>query len=526
LTLSEYMAVIRRRKWIILAFAAIGAVLALGYSLHQQKLYQASASVTLSGQQLPVSLGGQSQNPVEAARYASTQASLAATPTVAGDAIARAGVHGLSATRLLSRTSVTPSATADVLTFAVDDPSAARAKLLATAFAQAFVAFRQSSDHRAVGGLEDALKKQIASVKRQIGPNPAGGAQAKYAVLLGKLQDLRSFDSLNAQSTFVSSRAGSAAQTQPKIARNLLAGIGIGLILGLIAAFVREALDTRVRSTGEVAAQLSLPVLARIGAPPRELRARNALALIEQPGSPHAEAFRILRARLEFANARENARIVMVTSAVEQEGKSTTVANLAVALAQAGKRVVLVDLDLRRPFIDRFFPEASGIPGISDVVLGRARLEDAVALCDVVRDDGTAAPVAAKLQVVPAGAAPSNPAELMETAALARALEELAEQADIVLIDAPPLLPVSDALTLSSRVDALLVVTRAEVLRHPMLQELQESLDAMPARKLGFVLTGAGDDRGYGYGYYGAPRASRLPSLAIDQLERSDARGF
>src|SRR5205814_1509032 len=136
----------------------------------------------------------------------------------------------------------------------------------------------------------------------------------------------------------------------------------------------REALDTRVRSAEEVVERLELPLLARLPEPPRKLRADNRLAMLAEPTGVQAEAFRMLRTNLEFSALGKEIRTIMVTSSVEQEGKSTTVANLAIALARAGQRVVLVDLDLRRPFIDRFF-DLDDHAGLTQVAIGHATLE-------------------------------------------------------------------------------------------------------------------------------------------------------
>jgi len=204
----------------------------------------------------------------------------------------------------------------------------------------------------------------------------------------------------------------------------------------------------------------------------------------------------------------------MVTSATEQEGKSTTIANLAVAMARAGRHVVLVDLDLRRPFIDRFF-DLGGRPGLTQVALGVAQLGEAIVRIPIGGSDSLASmggngngnghkrAQAGALDVLPSGPIPPDPGEFVGTARLTEILEHLRAHADVVLIDAPPLFHVGDGLTLSSKVDAVLVVTRMEVMRRPMLNELGRLLDTMPAHKLGFVVTGAESEEGYEYGYGG-----------------------
>jgi polysaccharide biosynthesis transport protein len=316
-------------------------------------------------------------------------------------------------------------------------------------------------------------------------------------------------------------RASGAAQVQPRPLRNgILAGV-LGLVLGIGLAFLWEALDTRVRSADEVGERLGLPLLARLAEPPRKLRSRDDLVMVAEPYSVGGEAFRTLRTNLDFVTLDSAPRTIMVTSAIQAEGKSTTVANLAVASARAGKHVILVDLDLRRPYIDRFFPFEQR-PGLTEVALGYADLDDAilsVGLAGTTAPGGslrpqpapqTASPaengnghrkVDAVLDAISAGPVPPNGGDFIGSQALGEILTQLRERYDLVLIDAPPLLRVGDGIALSARVDALIVVTRLNVLRRPMLSELRRVLHTLPARQLGFVVTGAHLDDGYGYGY-------------------------
>jgi Mrp family chromosome partitioning ATPase len=250
--------------------------------------------------------------------------------------------------------------------------------------------------------------------------------------------------------------------------------------------------------------------------------------MLDSPAGVQAEAFRMLRTNLEFATLGRDAQTIMVTSAVEQEGKSTTIANLAIALARAGQRVVLVDLDLRRPFLHRFF-ELDG-PGITQVALGHVPLEHALATVAITdAEPGRRAPTAngngngnghrdvrvmsgesgaprgnvvkGILEVLPSGPTPPDPGEFVGAAALSEILAQLRVRTDFVLIDAPPVLHVGDAMALSPKVDGILVVTRMQVVRRHMLSELARQLAGSPAPVLGFVVTAAEEEESYGYGY-------------------------
>ena len=309
-------------------------------------------------------------------------------------------------------------------------------------------------------------------------------------------------------SNAVTQTAQSASKVRPATTKNLAMGLGLGIVIGLVLISLAEALDTRIRRSDEISERLGLPLLTRIPIPPRSLRKTGSLGMLDDEGGLQSEAYRKLRINLDFANLSIKARTIMITSAAEQEGKSTTVANLAIALARAGRRVVLVDLDLRKPFIDHFF-DLTGRPGLTDVALGNVTLDQA--LWSIPFPGSDAGPQAGSLYVLPSGPMPPNPADLIESAVVTEVLLDLAERADVVLLDSAPLLPVSDGVVLSNKVDAMLVVVRGSTIKRPMLSELQRVLGACPCAKLGYVLTGAEEGEGYGYGYGYAGYGASVP---------------
>lgn len=234
----------------------------------------------------------------------------------------------------------------------------------------------------------------------------------------------------------------------------------------------------------------------------------------EKPASSFAESFRVLRTNIEFVNLERGARTIMVTSGVEAEGKSTTAANLAFAFARSGKRVVLVDLDLRRPSLTRFVGSNGG-SGIADVATGRTRLDRAMLSVGLVAAAGPEpdlgsnghALVLGSLDALLAGSLPPNPGEFVGTQRMSDLLKDLRSLYDLVVIDSPPLLNVGDARALAAHVDALLLVVRLNVARKQSLTEIRRALETMPAAPLGFVLAGAELEEGYGYdsyAYYGS----------------------
>lgn len=511
-TLRDYLQVVRRRKWIIVQTVVIVPLAALAFSINQQATYQGSAQVLLSQQDLGSQLTGtqvtmSSADPAD--RQTQTQADLARVPNVADRAIHRLNL-AMSAKVFLEKTSVSPGTNADTLTFHASDHDPALASRMAAAYAQAYVAYRLRVETAPI----EAARRGLA-VRLQSAPK----GSALYDGLAEKEQTLQELEALKTSDASVIRAGDAAVQTAPRTARNVALAVILGIFLGIGLAFLREALDTRVRSAEMVGEQLHLALLARLPAPPKKMRTENHLVMLDEPTGIHAESFRMLRTNVEFASLGKEARKIMVTSAMEQEGKSTTIANLAVAFAKAGQHVVLVDLDLRRPFVDRFF-QLEGRPGITQVAIGAAALGDAIVRIPVLRDDSVALPAdrngngngghrrasLGALDVLPSGPIPPDPGEFVGAARLTEILEHLSNHCDVVLIDAPPLFHVGDALTLSAKVDAVLVVTNLETIRRPMLSELKRQLDTMPSNKLGFILTGAESEEaygsGYGYGYY------------------------
>jgi receptor protein-tyrosine kinase len=423
--------------------------------------------------------------------------------------------------------SVQPRPDADLLDFTVTSAIPARAEKLATAFAREFTIYKNQLDTAAV-------RKALAEVSSRVRTleNLGEKDSTLYASLLDKEQQLRTIEALQASNSFVVQPARGASQVQPRPFRSGLLGLLVGLVLGLGLAFVREALDTRVRTAEEVSEALDMTLLARLPTPPKRLTSKDSLVMLEAPRSKESEAFRMLRTNLEFTNLEHGARVIMVTSALESEGKSTTASNLALALARSGRHVALADLDLRRPYLDRFF-DLKDRPGLTQVALGHVGLEEALATIAITdpseNSHGGAEAAAANgtngharvsgiLEVLPSGPIPPDAGEFVGTHAVASIIQRLRDRADFVIVDAPPLLNVGDAMALSPKVDGIILVTRLKVLRRGTLKELHRLLANVPAQPLGFVVTGAEVEKGYGYGYgYGYGDYSRSSSPRTEQ---------
>jgi polysaccharide biosynthesis transport protein len=582
MTLRDYLHVLRRRKWIVIVPIVLAPLVAVVLAHLQPTRYTASAQVTVSRLDLPSSVGdfSQSTQADDPVRLLATQAQLARLPAIAKQAVSVAGVPNESASDLLAASTVTASQTDDFLTFKVVNPQRAPAKRLATAYAGQYVAYYRRYQSAQLAAASRALRGQIQQLERE-------GRQSSrlYANLVGKANQLAAAGAVAGTTGAVVS-ATHASPAGSNVLRDALLALVLALVVGLGLAFLRDALDPRVRSAEEMGDHLQLRLLGRLPRPPRSLRRATTPVTLADPKSPYAEPYRMLRTSVEFmigrgAGERTNGVAVppgsaaggyrlMVTSALPGEGKSTTVANLSVAFAQAGRKVLLVDLDSRRPSLARFF----GIDpkrGLADVITGSVRVSDVVseislthgashghsgdaseppsspldgrwetvygAMDELVMSGGrrghfTAAPPSQRtgggltesfspalyeaphrtrgsrgsLRILPFGTPPPDTLDASLLDGIGHVLDELTSD-ELVLIDSPPLLRVGDALALTSHVDGLLVIGSLRTVRAPLLKELRRVIDDSPVDKLGFILTGAELEEGYEYLAYAAANA-------------------
>ncbi|WIB60690.1 polysaccharide biosynthesis tyrosine autokinase [Curtobacterium sp. MCLR17_007] len=261
----------------------------------------------------------------------------------------------------------------------------------------------------------------------------------------------------------------------PNLVKNIALGLVSGVALGIAAALLKQAMDTRIRSRADIEAITSSPVLGDITFDPTAKA--QPLVVHDDPRNPRAEAFRTLRTNVQFVELDDAKRTFTVTSAMPSEGKSTTAANLALTLAAAGGRVALVDADLRRPRIAEMVG-IEGSVGLTDLLIGRAELED------VLVPWGRGG-----LHVLPAGSIPPNPSELLASEAMRRLVESLIDDHDAVVIDAPPVLPVTDAAILSRLTGGALLIVAAGRTSRPQLRAAIATLENVGTRALGVVMT-------------------------------------
>jgi len=453
ISLSQVMRLLRRRRWTILLSVATVTAAAVLITMRAPSEYRATATL-LTGTAESAALGGlqaeQGLSPLTATK-------LVRTREVAERV--RAGLEGTHSTGdLLGR--VETEANEDqgfvTVTARAGDPSQAAG--IANAFATEFVATREERADARLDAVIRALEEQKILL-------PSGSPERE--TLATELSHLRARAALASADVSVVERAETPkASSGSTPFREGLIGLALGLVLGLGLAFLREALDPRVRSVEELGRLGSAPQLASVPASlfRRRLRRGRGRPPVLIEAERHAEPFEGLRASLLFFNAERDLKSVVVTSPGEGEGKTTVASNLAVALAKLGLRVCIVDADLRRPRIAQRFGFPAHAPGLTELLDG-ASLTEVVQELPVpgapsVNGNGHGGSRPGTVSVITAGGITATPAELLESKRMEEAIDRLEQEFDMVVLDSPPLLRTSDPLPLIARASGTVLVVR------------------------------------------------------------------
>ncbi len=303
-------------------------------------------------------------------------------------------------------------------------------------------------------------------------------------------------------------------QVSPSLRLYLLLGLGAGLVLGVGYALLRGLLDTSVHTAVEASESTGVPVLASL--PLDADMKRSPLIVGAQSTSPRAEAHRKLRTNLQFVDVAQNASSILITSSVPGEGKSITAVNLALSLVESGERVLLIDADMRKPQVSRYLDLANDV-GLSNVLAGQAELDQVIQLWG---DQG--------LHVLASGSVPPNPAELLGSTRMRDLLRDLNERFDRLVIDSPPILPVTDAVVISREVDSVLLVIRAHKTPRSEVSHAAAALSAVQAPVVGAVLNmrkSSGLDRSYNGNYRYASTPTSTGRFGSVFRRRADESG-
>lgn len=444
--LTEYLRVIRR-SWVLILICTLSCgVLSTILSLVQPTLYEADAKVFVSTTASTVT--DLNQGGTFAQQAVQSYADVVTTSFVLGPVINELRLD-TSVTRLARSVRVTVPQDTVILNIAVTDPSPKTSAVIANAISRSLT-----------NGVQDLV--------------PQTGEAS--AVKLTRVEPAVAPDS----------------PISPSYRVNVGLGLLVGLLFGVLAAVIRDRLDTRIRASRDLDLLTNIPTVGRVHF---DVDAqRNPLVVHSHPQNRRAEAFRALRTNLRFFDFSGGAKSLVLTSATAGEGKSTSAVNLAIALAEAGQSVALIEGDLRRPKLSSYLNLVDSV-GLTDVLIGETKLEDALQKWGE-----------RKLWVLPAGALPPNPSELLGLDRMGDVVRELEAKHDIVLIDAPPLLPVTDGAILSRIAGGVLVICALGRTHRSQLLGALEALSAVRANVMGLVLTmvpaRGPDSYSNGYGGY------------------------
>jgi Mrp family chromosome partitioning ATPase/capsular polysaccharide biosynthesis protein len=508
---------VRRRPLLALAPVIVLLAAGIGWSLARSPVYTSTARLYV---RVPASDPGALFSLTDAASGLASAYSRAADATAVVDPVARR--LGLDPQQVADHTSATPVPDSPVVKISATADAGPEAMRLADATArslQRYVGGLSRSSAAATKALADydAATRSVARAQQRVDSarrarDRAGLESAQSSLAVARLRrDSARTTYTNLQQAVHPSldvlRVASSASSDRMSRLGLFGFLGLlaGAALGCALATLASVLDTRISSGSEVAEALELPLLGQIPDPSRRLLKAGELVMFAEPTGPQAEGVRLLRTNLEFANAQLSARVLMFVSGLPSEGKSATAANLAVLLSRLGERVVLVDLDLRRPRLADYL-HVRPQWGISSVVTGQAALDEALVAAELpsagrTPDVSRPGPVAttATVDLLPAGPEPDHPGDLVRHPAIAELLDELRRRYDLVLVDTPAALAVGDAISLSPLADALVVVANPEVATRSSLRDLGRLLRGCPTPTLGVVATGEGRTSSYYY---------------------------
>jgi succinoglycan biosynthesis transport protein ExoP len=486
--LRHYLRVLRRRR-LALALCVIAVVAAAVISsVVQTPIYAATAEVYR--QTRPVQAVFNDGN----APYVDPQRALQTEIRV----ITSQPVRDAAREKLGYRATVTaaPIAQTDNIEIRAEDPSARRAADIANAYATAYIDFRKKQAVDDVIFQATEVQKKIADLQKQIDATEGDLKDTliqNQALFKNRLSQLEVEASVQTGGTQLVNRAEvPTSPVRPRPVRNAVIALVLGLFFGVGVAFLLEYLDDSVKTKEDLdRAVPSMSVLSMIPAVAGwKAREEPKVVSLSDPSSAAAEAYRTLRTSVQFLALDRPVRAIQVTSANAQEGKTTTLANLGVALARAGARVVIVCSDLRRPRVHEFFGLDNKV-GFTSVLLGEVSLNQAV----------QRVPGVERLYLLASGPLPPNPSELLQSKRAADVLSHLQSEGNFLLIDSPPVLPVTDALVLSKRVDGTVIVCAAGKTARKEVARSVEMLRQVDAPIIGAVLNGLTEAASYGYTY-------------------------
>lgn len=501
------------RRWIVIGLTILGVAAAFVVSMQTTPRYQAAAKILRQNTTLDQALfGAQVFQINDQERSLITGAGLVKLDLVAQKVKEELG-SSRSIESLKSMIIAKPSSTANTIDIVAASPNPAEPAEVANSFARQFILYRQQADRTVLANARAQVEAELEAMTDD------EVASARGQTLSQKVEELAVLESLQTggYELVQAARAPTFAYNIHTY-RNVAVGLVLGLVLGVILAALVHLLDRRIKDEDVFERELGVPVIARIPIVGRRWggsRRRRSSAPVgfSERGSLVLEAFRTLRSNLKFFEVQGPLRSILVTSSLPREGKSVTAINLALSLAMSGSRVILLEADLRRPMLSKYLG-LNGHSGFSDLLAGSRTVAEVAQVVEMARflprrtsaseglePHGTGM-AQRDLLYVSAGPLPPNPAELLATDRTADVFKELMAVCDYVVIDAPPILLVSDALEIAKRADGVILVSRLRATRVDEARRTRQGLERVGVRPLGVIVSGVERAKTY-YRRYG-----------------------
>jgi succinoglycan biosynthesis transport protein ExoP len=501
----------RERKWIIILAVVVAVGLALAYSISRTPLYQATTAVARQTAALDQTLFGTSVFQLQdAQRQLQTGASLVKLTAVAQ--MVRSDLNSMRSTgALLGMVTVTPSSQTDLMRISAESADPAEAAAVANSFAHQFIEYRREANRSILAAADEKIVAELTSM------SPDELKSERGVTLTQKHGELGILESMQTGGFEVVQEATQpGSPVSPRPVRNTAFALIGGLLLGILLAFALDYADRRIKDEPALEREFGLPVLASVPRASRrwarqKSRRHKPPIGFADPQSPFLEAFRTLRSNLRFYQLDKKSQTLLVTSGLPQEGKTVTTINLALSLALSGAKVILLDADLRRPMLHEYLGLSKDV-GVSSVLVGTSTFGESlqvVQVPDLVPDPrlngesprkGT--PLQKRLLCMTSGPLPPNPAELLGTPRMRELVSMATAHAEYVLIDTPPILLVSDALSLGDYADGIIIVSRIKKTTIDEARDTRTMLERSGIRALGIVANGVGRRRGYHRSHY------------------------
>lgn len=519
-TLRDYLHVIWLRKWVVIVVVVACTATAFLVSYSQTRRYSATSLLVYERPpDISDPLSSNSSTDVngltlELQSVVNTLNS-SSVASKARELMAKSGAGKLDytvAASIQEPDSSSGASVSDTVAVGGESTDPVLAAKVANAYAQAVIDVRAQTQRDRLTSAQDAVRAQMDRFTTE-----ASRLTTDYLLLAQRLNELQVAEAtVTGDFKVVQAATTPIAPSSPKPMRAAALGFAVGLFAGIALAFLIGQFDTRVRTYRDASEILGLPVIGRLPRVPKTTLADGRIVTLTEPDGPFAESVRMMRGNLSWAAVASDWKSLLVTSARQGEGKSMITCNLAVALALTGKKVVVVDADLRAPRVHRYF-DLGNVTGLTTIVAKPAPVQEALRSFSLngqpkvqtqVRPDarkGAEDSETGSLLVLTSGPTPPNPGEVVASRRLADVIAELvASDADYVLVDAPPLLTVGDAADLARSVDGLLFVVDLDRCRRPLLEDSRDALDGLRCRKIGAVFVGERADASSYYGYRSA----------------------